>query len=456
VGRLIVVRLAAVVATGVLLFVPACGQAVETVDEPAARETSLGSWRFESLELDGQLIAIERPLFLDITEEGFHASTTCNDVSGHFGGELITTLMACPGEAGETERHFVETFRIEPVLDGEHLVFEDGVVRLVYRAFTDPTPAELFGVLGDPNASVDESMLPPEEATGTVPPHFDVLIPLPSPSIEIDMFLAEFDGNVCLVYGTATSIDKFCSPPRLAAEYSRATEIPIYEQPLLRVAIIPDRFAPAADARSDLGSYASNILILHADAPQGVHNLIDDAGNTLRLDVPAPWTDPMAASRTDPPKPSAPPPATTVPPASAEEAAGTSESPDLTAGPLLVPTTPSEGGMSAVTEGRVDVLADGCLSLEQWDGQLMTPIWPYGTAWDADATEIVLPDGVRIADGDIISAGGGGLRYGDDFVDASWFRSDFEHCRSKLTHGDVVWVMASTPDNPAPLANFSA
>ena len=72
------------------------------------------------------------------------------------------------------------------------------------------------------------------------------------------------------------------------------------QQPILRVALIPDRFGPAAAARPDLGTYASNILIVNADVPPGNETLTDDQGNTLTLVVPPPWTDPMAASRTVP------------------------------------------------------------------------------------------------------------------------------------------------------------
>jgi hypothetical protein len=132
------------------------------------------------------------------------------------------------------------------------------------------------------------------------PPDLEALVPIPSPSSDIDLFLAQFDGNVCLVYGTATAMDKFCEAPRVAAAASTAFDIPIYGQPIARVALVPDDFAPAAAARPELGAYDSNILILRADAPVGKHTLTDDEGNTLMLLVPPPWTDPMAASRTDP------------------------------------------------------------------------------------------------------------------------------------------------------------
>ena len=64
--------------------------------------------------------------------------------------------------------------------------------------------------------------------------------------------------------------------------------------------MVPDRFGPAAAGRPDLGRYESNVLIVRADVPEGKHTLTDDEGNTLLLLIPPPWTDPMAASRTDP------------------------------------------------------------------------------------------------------------------------------------------------------------
>ncbi len=110
-----------------------------------------------------------------------------------------------------------QAYENEPTRDGDQLVFDDGSVRLVYKAFTDPQPAELFAVLGDPSLSVDESQLPPENVTGSVPPDFKSLVPLPSPSNDVDLFLGTIDGNVCIVYGTHDAMDKWCDSARLVA-----------------------------------------------------------------------------------------------------------------------------------------------------------------------------------------------------------------------------------------------
>lgn len=49
------------------------------------------------LRVDGRAFPVDGPLFLDITVEGVSAMTTCNTVSGQFGGEHTSTAMGCPG-----------------------------------------------------------------------------------------------------------------------------------------------------------------------------------------------------------------------------------------------------------------------------------------------------------------------------------------------------------------------
>jgi hypothetical protein len=292
------VRRVVVAVAVVALLTAACGGGTDGLgDQPAA---VVESWRLVSLDVAGQPVQIARPLFLDVTEDGFRAATTCNSVSGQYGGELMTTAMLCLGTANDVERFMVQALRIEPSRDDNTLVFDDGEVRLVYEAFTDPGPTDLFAVLGDSEANVDESMLPSEQATGTVAPDFETLVPLASPSAEVDLFLAQFDDQVCLVYGTARAMDKYCAEPRLAAEVSRAIDIPIYGPPSLRVALIPDAFGSAVSELTSLGSYSANVLIVRADAPEGTVLLTDDQGNTLQLVIPPPWTDRINASSTLP------------------------------------------------------------------------------------------------------------------------------------------------------------
>lgn len=292
------------VAAVAMLAFTACGRVDEaasgvplpTVASSAERAGLLGSWRFESLDVDGVRFPIELPLFLDITDDGFSASTTCNWVSGTFGGEIMTTAMGCGTAATDGERYMSQALHSEPVQNDDQLVFDDGNVRLVYKAFTDPLPGDLFAVLADQNLDVDESVLPSEEVTGTVPPDFDTLVPLPSPTSEVDLFLAVIDGQVCMVYGTDAALDKWCQQPRIAAESTNAVNIPLYA-PMFRIALIPDRFEPAVTSRPDLGTYGNNLLVVSDDAPTGNHVLTDATGATFVLVIPADLTAPTATSQ---------------------------------------------------------------------------------------------------------------------------------------------------------------
>lgn len=248
---------------------------------------SEGTWRVVSLEVDGDPFEIEQPLFMDITADGFHAATTCNWQSGEFGGEFMSTLMGCPGDAAAGEAYMRQAFNSKPTERDGQLVFKNGNIRLVYERYNVPAADDLFTILSDPTASVDESELPPESATGSVPPDYAALVPVASPSGEIDLFLGQLDDNICIVYGTASAMDKWCTEPRFAATQVLAVDLPIYSQPLVRVALIPDRFAAAA-ARTDLGNYESNLLIVNDDAPAGRHVLMDDTGAELAIINPPP------------------------------------------------------------------------------------------------------------------------------------------------------------------------
>lgn len=298
-----------VVVTAVMLA--ACGDPGDLAGESmptAARDSTVDvdipisttTWRFSSLEVDGEAVPVDQALFLDVAQGAFQASTPCNDVGGQFGGDLRSTAMGCPDEVAVIEDQMTQAFGTEPVEIGGQLIFDNGDIRLVYDSFVDPQPSDLFAVLGDASASVDESRLPSEQVTGTVPPDFESLVPVPSPAGQVDLFIGVLGGNVCLVYGTTATMDMQCSPPRIAATSSYAIDIPKYDEPLIRVALIPDRYSAAVATRTDLGTYEANILTLVPDAPTGEHLLIDDGGEHSLLSIPPPWTDPMVASRTDP------------------------------------------------------------------------------------------------------------------------------------------------------------
>ena len=291
----------------VLLLVAAgCGD-----DEPAARSpepipgadtssSAIGDWKFVSLEVDGRPIEILRPLSLGITDSGFRASTTCNSVSGELGvGVVEMTAMGCDGSAGTNEGHMIAAFDVDPGVDGDRLVFDTGNVRLVYERITEPEPepAELYAVLADDDALVDPSVLPSEQVTGSVPPDVDRLVRLPSPDPAVELFLALFQGKACVVDVAGPTIDQTCP----GAEYASAFDVPRYEQPIVRIALIPDRFAAAVSTRNDLGTLDGNVLAVSSDAPVGEHVLFDDEGERFVLVIPPPWIDPMAAASTTAP-----------------------------------------------------------------------------------------------------------------------------------------------------------
>jgi hypothetical protein len=126
-------------------------------------------------------------------------------------------------------------------------------------------------------------------------------------------------------------------------------------------------------------------------------------------------------------------------------------------GLLLVMATPDTGGLDAVTEARLHVLADGCVVLETWDGVMMLPVWPYGTSWDDHTSEVVLADGARVGNGDIIRSAGGGQRRGVDYADlidvVGW--GNLETCVQHASGGNLTWFMQNSSGNPTPIAEFT-
>lgn len=77
-------------------------------------------------------------------------------------------------------------------------------------------------------------------------------------------------------------------------------------------------------------------------------------------------------------------------------------------GPVIYADHATEGE-EALATGTVD-LVDGCLILSEGSGNETggsVLVWRAGTAWNANQSVVVLPDGRNIAMGDGISAGGG-------------------------------------------------
>ncbi len=79
-----------------------------------------------------------------------------------------------------------------------------------------------------------------------------------------------------------------------------------------------------------------------------------------------------------------------------------------TDGPVMfAPGPPADGGEDALIQGVL--VRDGdCLFVgDGAPGARIAVLWPFGTSWDADADEVVAPDGTRIPVGSVFSAGGG-------------------------------------------------
>jgi hypothetical protein len=273
-----------VTSLGLTALLAACG-------DESAPET----WRLVTFEVAGDLRPIDEPLFLEVDGDGFAAETPCNTVRGEFGGPLASTAMACDPGRTESEALMTQAFADEPVEIDGRLVFVEGDVRLIYESFVEPVTFDLIAVLGDERRSVDASALPPESATGTVPPDYDALIPVASPVPTIDLFLASLDGRPCVVYGTETSIGSACTGPRELSFRTRTVNVPQDDPSYLRVAIIPDDFGAVAD-RSGLGTYDTNLLIVADAVPAGTQVLTNTAGNTLAVMIGEPSAQPPTSS----------------------------------------------------------------------------------------------------------------------------------------------------------------
>lgn len=107
----------------ILFFLLIIGlSACQTSPEPAAATVTLGNYKWELIELDGQAVSKdgvnETPhlIFLE-SEQRIAGSAGCNRIMGGYEmsvgnirlGNVATTMMACPGMA--TEAAFLEALR---------------------------------------------------------------------------------------------------------------------------------------------------------------------------------------------------------------------------------------------------------------------------------------------------------------------------------------------------------
>lgn len=79
---------------------------------------------------------------------------------------------------------------------------------------------------------------------------------------------------------------------------------------------------------------------------------------------------------------------------------------------LVIGSDTAAGGLESLTEAALSI-RDGCaVFTSELSGTSFAAIWPLGTT--SDGTDVILPDGRRVTDGDLVRMAGG-------FVDPSGF-----------------------------------
>ena len=91
-----------------------------------------GFWVLSTLEIDGESIPVDEPLFLQIGNRFVDADTVCNSFSGEIGGPFSRTLIGC-----DPDLHRIEDLMIDAIMSGPRLVddqleFMTESARLVY------------------------------------------------------------------------------------------------------------------------------------------------------------------------------------------------------------------------------------------------------------------------------------------------------------------------------------
>lgn len=270
-----------------LLAACTSGRAVPT-DDP--REAN-GLWLLSSLEVDGELLSIDEPMFLEVSFNNVGGDTVCNDFGGEFGGPYTATAMGCePDDDPTIDRHRVQDEMIAAILSGPQLVddrleFATETVHLVYERVDDPTAADLFDVLNEEGkeASPDEIYLDPEGGGQT---DFDRLVRVEHPGSEARFYIGVDGELVCFVMSTDNAASTSCQSPRYAARRGWAFELLNMDGPVgVRAALIPDAFVADLETRSDLGTISENVLLVPDSTTPGVYVLEDADGNTFELDV---------------------------------------------------------------------------------------------------------------------------------------------------------------------------
>ena len=87
---------------------------------------------------------------------------------------------------------------------------------------------------------------------------------------------------------------------------------------------------------------------------------------------------------------------------------GSASTQTLADGSGFLVAAPTNGGDDALVSGRLTLLGENCVGLGRPGGEETSVLeFPHGTRPSDDGRAIVLPDGLQVALGDSISAGGG-------------------------------------------------
>jgi hypothetical protein len=265
-----------------LAIAAGCGQSEFGAD-------SDGLWILSSLELDGETLTLDEPLFLEIEGTSVGGDTTCNQFQGQFGGDFSATAMGCLDYDGagfdrnETEQEMIDAILSGAEVDNERLVFDNVRVRMTYERFVDPSPGDLYAILGDESrlASADEIYLD-LEAGGRE--SYDRLVRLEHTGTEAVFFIGVQGELVCLVASTDAASFSTCQQPRYAGLQAVAIELTSRTGPTgIRSALIPDQYVAALENRPNLGSLNGNILLVDEAAPTGRHKFEGPAGQLFVL-----------------------------------------------------------------------------------------------------------------------------------------------------------------------------
>ncbi len=285
-------------------LIGACGSEQSTVlADPPGEDLSVpatedeqsidGFWVLTSADFEGAPLSLLEPMFVEIEGDQISGNAVCNGFGGSFESGLDQTTAGCSAEdesvpdLSTIDAALIDAAAARPQIQGDQLVSHSGGFTFFYERTVDPTPEELFGILGDEDRMADSSeiFLDPE-AGGSHQP-FEQLVRVDHPGSTGRFFIGVSSELVCLIASTDTESLTTCHRPRFAARTAGGYELSNRNGPTgIRMALIPDPFVDAAAQRPDLGEVYDNILLIDDDATPGRHTLTDAGGAQLVVQIP--------------------------------------------------------------------------------------------------------------------------------------------------------------------------